>query len=66
VAPDEIGSSVEIASDSFIQILDLFEEADFDEEQIDEAELDAFFDEEGAASAASDELDAWVDANCST
>jgi hypothetical protein len=39
VAPDEIGSSVDIASDNFIQILDLFEEADFDEEQMDQAEL---------------------------
>ena len=65
VAPDEIRSTVEAASDSFRQVLDLFEAADFDIEQVNEAELEAFFDDE-EEEAVSDDLDAWVDANCST
>ncbi len=65
VAPDEIRSSVEIISDGIMQLLDIYEAADFDEAQIDPAELDALFEDE-AVPTASDAMEDWVDANCST
>ncbi len=68
VAPDEIRSSVEIEVESFDPFFDLFEAADFDVTQIDEAEIEAMFETvfSGENEAAFDVVEAWVDANCST
>ena len=67
VAPDDIRSSVETLAGSFTPILDLFEEADFDSAQLDDAEIEALFDAAftDEMEAAGDMLDEWVDANCS-
>lgn len=68
VAPDEIRSSVEIQVDSFAPFFDLFDVADFDAAQMDEAEVEAFFEAafSGESEAAFDAVEEWVDANCST
>lgn len=68
VAPDEIRASAEIVADSFTRIVDVLEAADFDAPQIDQADLDAAFEAafSGEAGVASDAVDEWVDANCST
>ena len=68
VAPDEIRAAVELRVDSANQILDLFEAADFDQTQIDDAEAEAVFEvalsDEVIASEA--DMDQFVTANCST
>lgn len=68
VAPDEIRSSVEIQVDSFAPFFALFEAADFDAAQMDEAEVEAVFETifSGESDAAFDAVEEWVDANCST
>ena len=67
VAPDEIRSSVKTSVDSFMPIIDLFEAADFDATQIDQAEIDALFKTafSGENEQASEAVEAWVTANCS-
>ncbi|MEE9298513.1 MAG: hypothetical protein V3V29_05705 [Acidimicrobiia bacterium] len=64
VVPDEIRPSVEVAADSFRSFLDLFEAADFDVSQLDEADLEEAFSDE--VEAATDAMDEWIDANCTT
>ena len=68
VAPDEIRASAEIQVESFEPFFELFEAADFDPAQIDEAEVEAIF--ETAFSGESDTaftiVEDWVAANCST
>ena len=51
----------------YTPILDAFEDVDFDHEQLDESEIEALFEAAftDETEAASDTLDAWVDANCS-
>ena len=67
VVPDEIRLSVEIQVDSFAPFFDLFEAADFDTAQMDEAEVEAVFETafSGESEAAFDAIEEWVDANCS-
>ncbi len=67
VAPAEIRPSVEIQVDSFAPFFDLFEAADFDAAQMDEAEIEAVFETafSGESGAAFDAIEEWVDANCS-
>ncbi len=64
VAPDEIRSSVEAVAGSYTPFFDLLEAADFDIAQIDEADLSALFDEEGADGERA-VMDEWIAANCS-
>ncbi|MEE9298411.1 MAG: hypothetical protein V3V29_05180 [Acidimicrobiia bacterium] len=68
VAPDEIRLSVEIQVDSFAPFFDLFEAADFDAAQMDEAEVEVVFETafSGESGAAFEAIEVWVDANCST
>ena len=67
VAPDEIRLSVETWVHSFTPIFDLFEAADFDAAQVDQAELDAAFEESfsGESGDAYEVTEEWVTANCS-
>ncbi len=48
-----------------MRFLDILEAADFDEARFDQAALDEPFEDE-AIPAASDAVDDWTDANCST
>ena len=68
MAPDEIRSSVEIQVDSFAPFFELFEAAEYDAAQMDEAEVEAVFETafSGDNEAAFDAVEEWVDANCST
>ena len=67
VAPDEIRPSVVIVVDSLTVIYDALEAADFDFEQIAPGAIpDEFFEETSEIPAASDTLEQWTDANCST
>jgi hypothetical protein len=72
LAPDEarevVRSSVEAVADSFTPYFDLMEAADFDVAQVDEAELDALFNDEVFADQGDDGLaavDEWMATNCS-
>ncbi len=64
VAPEEIRPSVEIVVDAFTVLWDALEAADFDQEQM---ELpDEFLDPSSEVPAATDAIEEWIDANCST
>jgi len=63
VAPDEISSAVEVTADSFRQILDFYDDADFD---VDPAEFEAAIEngDLGFDPPEADVVFGWVDENC--
>ena len=67
-APEEIRPQVEMWATRLTRLIDVWEAGDFDEAKIDQEEFDAAFESFFAADldAASNDVIAWVSANCTT